>query len=190
MKSTYWLDTRFLAAPLGEFTPTQFRRFWETFTPLPPELKNEKTLYRTNADLFYTVEHQAGWDKSDIEIMVTETAESDHGPFCSYIKLIPASIVDDAPCDFLHRAVRFMEVTQQANDKIPNYYPNDQNLVFKKLLKIYLSGNRQINVPLTLLIHDRNIFIDCQIRASLAQRRLPKTASSRYVLKNGVLCSQ
>ena len=121
----YLIVGRILAVSLSIATPDQFRRFWATFEPLPSELTNEKSLWRTNADLFYTLEFRGDWHESRIETSIRNVAEHSH--FFSYFKLVPSILTDIAPDDLHDRAVRFAEFAKQAD--APASYPVEHNVV-------------------------------------------------------------
>ncbi len=104
MRIQCWVDGMFLCAPLGEMP---HREFFGAYDPLPVELKNEKSLWRTNVDLFYSVEYRGSWDESAIETMIRETAESEYGHFFTYLKIVPEIISEIAPPRFSRQKTSF-----------------------------------------------------------------------------------
>lgn len=170
LKTAYWIDGLFLAAPLPMSTHDHFKRFWASYEPLPPELKRERTVWRTDADRLYTLEYRADWNSSAIHEMIRGTVESPHGHFFSYFRLIPREIVEIAPIAFHDRIARFTQLCQLGVE-IPTY-SSDFNFLLKKQFEAYLQGTVE-DTPPELLRHEYAVISDCVTRADMTCERSP-----------------
>lgn len=158
MKVEYWIDGMFLAAPLEK---TPIHEFWSSYEPLPTELKSEKTMWRTNADLFYTLEFQGNWTESSIATTIRSISELESGHFFSYFRIIPSMIEGIAPPDFTDRKARFMKFTDSMDfgkQDFPSCYPLDYNGELKRYYREYLRDPSKVPTP--LLQHDLNVIAD------------------------------